>query len=65
MPLSFEGVSASVQSQLQSSAYWGSIIGIAVGYYAAVGKSAPTNVMIALPVGSLLGKAIGEGVMSK
>jgi hypothetical protein len=57
---SFSEIQTSLSTRIQSSEYWGSIIGIAIGYYLATGKRASTGVMVALPVGSMVGMVASD-----
>jgi hypothetical protein len=57
---SFSEIQTSLSTRIQSGEYWGSVIGIAIGYYLATGKRASTGVMVALPVGSLLGMTASD-----
>jgi hypothetical protein len=59
---SFSEIQTSLSTRIQSGEYWGSIIGIAVGYYLATGKRAPTAVMVAIPVSSMVGMIVSDVV---
>jgi hypothetical protein len=57
---SFSEIQTSLSTRIQSSEYWGSIIGIAIGYYLATGKRASTAVMVAIPVSSMIGMVASD-----